>query len=77
MPTIMRQAGFRLVINTADHDPAHVHCLKGDIVLIIEVESLAIRDERGPVKAQDRRTARDIIVEHRQTLLARWDEYHA
>jgi hypothetical protein len=38
MPTIFVLGPFRIVINTADHPPAHVHCVGPGVVAVIEIK---------------------------------------
>lgn len=76
MPTIIRQGGFLIQIPTADHEPAHVHCVRDDKEIVVEIETLRIRRTRGNPKVQDIRAAVQIVAEHGDTLLKKWSEYH-
>jgi hypothetical protein len=78
MITTHRAAGFRFVIFSNDHEPAHVHVFKGGEAKI----NLA-----GPGGAPelvcavdmtraDVRRAMDIVTEQHDRLLARWTEIH-
>lgn len=44
MPTVLRERGFRFVINTDDHFPAHVHVFNGGNEAVIEFEDEINRD---------------------------------
>jgi hypothetical protein len=62
MVTILRLAGFRIVIFSDDHEPAHVHVFE----LIWAVG----------MKHADVRKCMRLVEENRETLLAYWDEIH-
>lgn len=77
MVTVLRQAGFRVVIFTDDHQPAHVH-VYGDGEAKIQLE--------GPngveliwavgMKTSDIRKALSVVDENRAELLAQWRRFH-
>ena len=79
MPTIFRQYGFRVMIYTSDHIPAHVHIYYGDALLIVNlgesVEAIEIRDNFG-MKRNDARRAIEICEENHATFLQEWREIH-
>ncbi len=75
---VHRQFGFRFVILTDDHEPAHLHIygdgemkvtIKGEGGLPEQVYSLGF-------KANDRRRAMDVVRERQPEFLARWEEVH-
>jgi hypothetical protein len=37
MPTVLRRNGFKVVINSDDHRPAHVHIIGGSGIVIIKL----------------------------------------
>lgn len=79
MPTLMRVAGYRIVIFTNDHSPAHVHLLKANarakILLgdmhwppqVVEVRGIGLKDLRKMM---------DVVCEHQMLLLEKWEEIH-
>lgn len=77
MPTVHVQGGFRIVINTHDHAPAHVHVwYQGDEAVIAILDEIKVRRrDRG----FDRRLltrALQIVYENKEYLLERWGEIH-
>lgn len=76
VPTVLRQNGFEIRIPTNDHRPAHVHCVRGEIEVVVEIETLRIRNTRGDVKAQDIRRASRIVGANADFLLEEWRQIH-
>lgn len=76
MPTILRQDGFAIQIPTKDHEPPHVHCQRGDVSILVEIETLRIRRVDGIAKAQDKRAALRIVAAHANFLLEQWRQIH-
>ena len=81
MPTVLRVAGFRVVIflPPREHTPPHVHVRNADGEVVIEL----VRGRRAPIirTAAGMRTADVVrafrIVEaHTEHLLAAWRKYH-
>ena len=78
MVTVHRESGFRFVIFTDDHEPAHVHVI-GDGTAKIRLagedgKSELVRAEG--MKAGDLRKAMRIVVEQHAKLLERWKDLH-
>lgn len=78
MPTVLREAGLRIVIYTDDHPPPHVH-ISGDgetkIALIGQDGSPAVVRIIGADRRESRR-ALEIVREKRDYLLERWKGIH-
>jgi hypothetical protein len=77
MVTVLRAQGLRVVIYVNDHPPAHVHVF-GDGEAKINVAcggppELMWAD--GMSRGEVRRALR-LVAEHRDHLLARWEELH-
>jgi Domain of unknown function (DUF4160) len=78
MVTVYRAHGFRIVIFTDDHEPAHVHVF-GDGEL--KVNLLGPDDKpqliwAEAMKRNDIRRAMTIVGEQHKLLLERWREIH-
>jgi hypothetical protein len=78
MVTVHREGGFRFIIFTDDHEPAHVHAF-GDGTAKINL----VGNEGTPqlvyadgMKASDVRKAMRIITEQQSAMLGRWREIH-
>lgn len=76
MITILREAGFRIVIFTDDHEPAHVHVYgDGDAKVQIAGERAELVWVVG-MKASDIRKMMTIVERNRDRLLAAWQDIH-
>ena len=80
MPTIHRQDGFRVMIFTKDHRPAHVHCFRGDAVVVVDLphagSAATIREFNPHVKQNDLADAARIVNENQNKLWNAWRFYH-
>lgn len=75
---VHRAHGFRFVIYTADHEPAHVHITGAGQAKI----NLFGRDDRPElvfvvgVKQADMRRLMAVVVERREEFLREWERIH-
>ena len=80
MPTVHRQEGFRVIVNTDDHRPAHVHCVRGDAVVIVnlatERAAATLRESNKQAKHNDLADAVRIVNENDHKLWNAWRFYH-
>jgi Domain of unknown function (DUF4160) len=79
MPTIIRKDGFRVVIYPNDHLPPHVHVLRQDGEVRVELsETFAPRilSIVGKIGDKDVVKALDIVKVHQVDLLTVWREIH-
>jgi hypothetical protein len=71
MPTVLREAGFRVIIYFDDHLPAHVHALNAESEVKIsfgsETEQPAIAEFRGKRSVEIK--ALELVVSHQHELL--------
>ena len=78
MPTLFRQDGFRVVIYTDDHEPPHVHVLKGETEVKIDLGSETkpptIVFSRG--KRSDAKKALALVIDRQTNLLEAWRTIH-
>ena len=79
MPTVLRQGGFEVVINTHDHKPAHVHVFNADGEVIIklgdETVPPSVRDNVR-MRKKDERKALRLVIEYQEHLLREWRRIH-
>ncbi|MCR2832881.1 DUF4160 domain-containing protein [Parerythrobacter lacustris] len=78
MVTVHREAGFRFIIFTDDHEPAHVHVF-GDGQAKINLAGQGGEPElvsAAGVKAGDLRKAMRIVAEQQAYLLEQWKAHH-
>ena len=81
MPTVLRVAGFRVVVflPPREHAPPHVHVRNASGEVVIE---LAVGSKRQRIRSAfgmrdaDIASAFWIVEENSDYLLARWEEYH-
>ncbi|MDE5790372.1 MAG: DUF4160 domain-containing protein [Muribaculaceae bacterium] len=75
MPTLFILFGFRFFFWSNDHEPIHVHIIKGDseakFNVIREVELV---DNHG-FKKNELRLIESIIEENRDIIIERWKEF--
>ena len=78
MVTVVRRDGFRVVIFTDDHEPAHVH-VYGDghaTINLAGADGLAeLVVVEGMTRSEARRALR-VVRDHQGDLLAQWRRMH-
>ncbi len=75
MPTLLRKLGFKFFFYANEHDPKHIHVMKGDDFAKVELEDLKV--VKNYLSAKDLKLALKIIEEHREEFERRWDEWFA
>lgn len=75
MPTIFDIGPFRIIINTKDHRPAHVHCVGPGIFVIIEIATQEVTRNKG-VSQKDIKRLQVIVAENKDVLMNEWRHYH-
>lgn len=76
MPTVLRERGFRFVINTDDHTPAHVHVFGGGHEMVIEFEEdVRIRNNWG-FNRREQAIAKLIVIDNQEYLMLEWRRIH-
>ncbi len=77
-----RQNGFRFVIYSNDHTPAHVHVRREKSEVIIYLGSLDKKKEKPTVRENKRMQTRDIMkalkicYENQKEYLEKWESIH-
>ena len=74
MPTVLRQDGFEFVINTNDHEPAHVHVYYAEEATIINLLTFGFRENY--MRRKNARKALEIAAANELYLLRKWEDYH-
>ncbi|MEM9220546.1 MAG: DUF4160 domain-containing protein [Cyanobacteria bacterium P01_F01_bin.150] len=79
MPTVLRQDGFLVRIYTNDHEPAHVHVIKGKGEAKINL--LGAEDQPTIVKVwkmsnKEVAKAHALVMEHQAQLIEVWEAIH-
>jgi hypothetical protein len=76
MPRVLEVNGFRIVIHTMDHEPAHVHVQRDGADLRVYLEIERAEYAYGKMSRTDERNALKIVAQHRELLLASWIGIH-
>lgn len=76
MPTVLNERGFRFMIYTEDHPPAHVHVLRSGATVIIEFDGpLTIRRSNG-MRTRDIAIAKTLVEDNLDYLRDEWRRIH-
>lgn len=73
MPTLLIVDGFKFFFYANDHEPPHVHVLKGERWAKIEVESGNV--VHSTLKRQELRACLALVAQHRQPFLEQWYDW--
>jgi hypothetical protein len=76
MATVHSEAGFTFRIWPNGHAPAHVHAWKAGAVAVIELEPVAVREVKGPMKAADVVRAVRMVEANLGKLKNAWRQIH-
>jgi hypothetical protein len=71
MPTFLI-GGFKMRFYSNDHEPAHVHCINGDGIVVINIATGIVRKRVGGIREPDVVRAVHLVEEHRDRLLREW-----
>ena len=74
MPTIVI-GEFKMRFYSNDHPPAHVHCINGDGIAVIDILSGIVRRRTGGITDRDVSRAVQLVQENRDTLLRKWLDF--
>ncbi|MCE3009686.1 MAG: DUF4160 domain-containing protein [Proteobacteria bacterium] len=75
MPTIFVIGPFRIIINTKDHRPAHVHCVGPGVSVIIAILDQEVIRNNG-VSPKDTKRLKEFIKVQSEVLMNEWRHYH-
>lgn len=79
MPTVLRFAGWRVVIYPNDHRPAHVHVIGNDCEAVFELNCrdgrITLRENYG-CGALDITRARRALEKNQKSLCREWERIH-
>jgi hypothetical protein len=74
MPTVIYIDGFRIMVLTLDHPPAHVHVSKAGKKAKVYLGSLEVEDTT--MSARDLAKTLDIVRLHESQLMETWRQIH-
>jgi hypothetical protein len=73
MPTLLIIDGFKFFFYANEHEPKHVHIMKGGDFAKIELVSLQV--VHNYMKPKDLNKALALVTIHKSDFERRWDEY--
>lgn len=76
MPTIFEIFGLRFFFFADDHNPIHVHVVKGDDDAKIQIEPEIRLIYNHGLKARDAKRALELAKMYKDEIIAVWNEYH-
>ena len=72
MPTLFIVFGFRFLFYSNDHEPIHVHVIKGDAEARFQVyPEIVLLDNRG-LKPAELKLAESLVEENKEMIIERW-----
>ncbi len=76
MPTILNERGFRFMIYTEDHPPAHVHVSRQGHRVAISFENEIFHRSNTGLSYRDLNIAIRIVRDNRDRFLEEWRKIH-
>ena len=76
MPTLFTVFGYRFMFYSNDHEPIHVHVIKGDAEARFQVlPEVSLMDNRG-LKPAELKLAESLVEENKETIVANWKNFY-
>ncbi len=72
-PTLLNKNGFKFFFYANEHEPIHVHVMKGGDFAKIDLENLEVR--KNYLKKNELKSALAIAEEYQLEFIRRWNEY--
>ena len=76
MPTLFILFGLRFYFYSDEHLPVHIHVQNGDGKAKFNVVPEISMVHKKGIKQKDLKMAESIIIENREVIIARWEEFH-
>ncbi len=73
MPTLLNEKGFKFFFYANEHEPMHIHVMKGEGFAKINLNDLKV--VHNFLKPKDLKIALAIVSEHRDEFERRWHEW--
>ena len=73
MPTLLNKNGFKFFFYANEHEPKHIHVIKGEGFAKVELASLKV--VQNYLKPKDLKIALEIIKENQSNFIRIWDEW--
>lgn len=74
MPTIFILFGFRFMFYANDHEPLHIHVVKGNISAKFLLEPVELVENNG-LKPSEIKMAEAVIEENREVIAEHWNKF--
>jgi len=75
MPTLFTVFGFRFLFYSNDHEPIHVHVIKGDAEARFQVlPNVSLMENHG-LKPAELKLAESLVEENKETIVANWKNF--
>ena len=74
MPTIFILFGFRFLFYANDHEPIHVHVVKGDIHAKFSIFPVRLVENNG-LKPSDIKIVESVIKENTEVIAEHWNKF--
>lgn len=74
MPTIFILFGFRFMFYANDHEPIHVHVIKGDAKAKFTISPVALVQNHG-LKPAELKLVESIIEENQEVIAEHWNKF--
>ena len=77
MPTLFIVFGFRFMFYSNDHEPIHVHVIKGNAEARFQVQpDVVLLDSKG-LKPAELKLAESLVEENKEMIIERWKAFFA
>ena len=77
MPTLFTVFGFRFLFYSNDHEPIHVHVIKGNSEARFQVQpEVMLLDDKG-LKPAELKLAESLVEENKEMIIERWKVFFA
>jgi len=73
LPTLLNISGFKFFFYANEHEPKHIHVIKGEGFAKIELNSLRV--VQNYLKPKDLKAAMALVEEHQKEFERVWDEW--
>lgn len=75
MPTLFTVFGFRFMFYSNDHEPIHIHVLKGGAEARFQVQPEVSLLENNGLKPAELKLAEALVVENQDTIIQNWNNF--
>ena len=77
MPTLFIVFGFRFMFYSNDHEPIHVHVIKGNAEARFQVQPDIVLLDNNGLKPAELKLAESLVEENKEMIIERWKAFFA